>query len=289
MPEGDTIWRAARTLHRALAGDRLLAVRSRVAAIVFAELAGRTVEAVESRGKNLLVRFDDGRVLHTHMRMTGSWHLYRPGEGWQRPRRQARVVLETGRFVAVCFNAPVVELLTAGGVERHAALSRLGPDLLSEAFDASEARRRLRERGELPIGEALLSQSAVAGIGNVYKSETLFLCGTDPFLRVRELPDSEIDRIVARARALMSANLTGRPRATRPGLSPERTWVYRRRGRPCFRCGTPIRMLRQGLDGRSTYWCPACQPASGSGIKDGVDRSSRSKDSESIGRARWKP
>jgi endonuclease VIII len=192
------------------------------------------------------------------MRMTGSWHLYRPGERWQRPERQARVVLETSRFVAVCFAAPVVELLGKGEERRHPSLSRLGPDLLSAGFDPAEARRRLRALGDLPIGEALLAQSAVAGIGNVYKSETLFLCGVDPFVRVRDLSDAVLDGIVAKARALMSANLVGRARATRGGRG-SRTWVYRRRGRACLRCGTPIRMRRQGDAGRSTYWCPSCQ------------------------------
>lgn len=270
MPEGDTIWRAARTLHRALAGQTLLAARSSVAGVREAALVGRTVEAVESRGKNLLVRLDDGGALYTHMRMRGSWHIYRPGERWQRPERQARVVLETAGFVAVCFSAPVVELLSASALRRHPALTRLGPDLLSAGFDPAEARRRLRALGGLSIGEALMAQSALAGIGNVYKSETLFLCGADPFRRLHELSDAELDRIVQKARALMSANLSGRPRSTRGGgkgsertswETSARTWVYRRRGRPCLRCGTPIRMRRQGADARSTYWCPGCQPA----------------------------
>ncbi len=253
-----------------------MAARSAVAAVDEAALAGRTVEAVESRGKNLLIRLDDGRVLHTHMRMTGSWHVYRPGERWQRPARQARVVLETARYVAVCFSAPVVELLTPGGERRHPALSRLGPDVLSTGFDRDEARRRLRARGELPVGEAILAQDALAGIGNIYKSETLFLCGADPFRRIRELSDAELDRIVERARVLMSANLGAGPRSTRGGAggSP-RLWVYRRSGRPCRRCGTTIRMRRQGTDARSTYWCPRCQSGSDGGA--GEERSNRSK------------
>ena len=260
MPEGDTIWRAARTLHRALAGQSLTGVRSTVAAVENAGLAGRTIEAVESRGKNLLVRLDDGRVLYTHMRMTGSWHVYRPGEAWQRPTRQARVVLETARFVAVCFNAPVIEVLTDGALRRHRALSRLGPDLLAPDFDSREARRRLREGEADAIGEALLRQSALAGVGNLYKSETLFLSGVNPFVPVRELSDDDLDRVISKARALMSANLSRRSPSGRTLAGSERPWVYRRRGRPCRRCGTLIRMRRQGEDGRSTYWCPTCQP-----------------------------
>ena len=255
VPEGDTIWRAARTLHRALAGQSVVAARSAVAAVDEAALVGRTVDSVESRGKNLLIRLDDWCVLYTHMRMTGSWHLYRPGERWQRPARQARVVLETARYVAVCFSAPVVELLSPGAERRHPALARLGPDLLSAGFDREEARRRLRARAELPVGEAILAQDALAGIGNIYKSETLFLCGVDPFRRVRELSDAELDRIVERARALdvreprCRAALHARANAG----GTQRMWVYRRSGRPCRRCGTAIRTWRQGTDARSTY------------------------------------
>ena len=261
MPEGDTIFRAARTLEKVLAGQVVTGARSMVPAVPAARLSGRTVARVEARGKNLLIHFDDGRVLHTHMRMTGSWHVYRPGERWQRPERQARVVLETERFVAVCFAAPVVALLSAAELARHPSLSRLGPDPLSPSFDRTEARRRLRALGDRSVGEALLRQSALAGVGNVYKSEALFLCATDPFRLVRDLSDPELDRLVAKARELLSANVGGGPRTTRPSLTPERTWVYGRGGKPCRRCGTAIRMRRQGPDARSTYWCETCQPA----------------------------
>jgi endonuclease-8 len=260
MPEGDTIWRAAQTLHKALAGRSVVAASSPIAGVSAAGLAGRTVVAVESRGKNLLIRLDDGRVVYTHMRMTGSWHIYRPGERWQRPERQARLVLETDRYVAVCFNAPVVEVLTASAQRRHAVLSALGPDLLSAGFAAAAARRRLRALGSLPIGEALMRQTALAGIGNVYKSETLFLCGVSPFAPVRELTDAELDRVIDKARSLMSANLLTRSGPGRRLERSEGAWVYRRRGRPCRRCGAAIRMRRQGPEARSTYWCPTCQP-----------------------------
>lgn len=261
MPEGDTIFRAARTLEKVLSGQVVTGARSTVPSVLAERLTGRTVARVEARGKNLLIHFDDGRVLHTHMRMTGSWHVYRPGERWQRPERQARVVLETERFVAVCFAAPVVALLSAAELARHPSLSRLGPDPLSPAFDREEARRRLRELGERPVGEALLRQSALAGVGNVYKSETLFLCATDPFRLVRDLSDPELDRLVATARKLLSANVGAGPRTTRSSLTRERTWVYGRSGEPCRRCGTQIRMRRQGPEARSTYWCETCQPA----------------------------
>jgi endonuclease VIII len=261
MPEGDTIHRAAHTLDRVLRGKVVSAVESPLPAIAGAELQGQSVSKVEARGKNLLVVFEDGRVLHTHMRMTGSWHVYRPGERWQRPRRQARVVLTTADFVAVCFDAPVVRLLRSGSLTRDKALTSLGPDLLAAEFDLIEARRRLHALGTVPIGEALLRQSAVAGIGNVYKSETLFLCRQDPFAPTGGLTDRSLDLLLDTARRLMSETLRRGVRATRPTLGRERTWVYGRAGRPCRRCGTKIRMRRQGLERRSTYWCPACQAA----------------------------
>ncbi|MFN2387263.1 MAG: Fpg/Nei family DNA glycosylase [Thermoanaerobaculia bacterium] len=261
MPEGDTILRAARALEKAIGGREITAFHSPLPRLSGVHLAGRRVEKVEARGKNLLVRLDDGSALLSHMRMTGSWHLYRPGEAWRKPARQARAVLETTEFVAVCFNAPVLELLSERQLARHAGVAQLGPDILeSGRFDFAEARRRLRERNAAPIGEALIAQRAVAGIGNIYKSEALFLSGMDPFRTVAELEDAELEALLTRARELMSANLGGRPRAARASLEGGRYWVYGRSGQPCRRCGTRIRMRRQGLAGRSTYWCPTCQP-----------------------------
>jgi endonuclease-8 len=259
MPEGDTIHRAARTLDRVLGGQTLSTVESPLPRIASAGLEGASVSRVEARGKNLLVIFGDGRVLHTHMRMSGSWHVYRPGERWQRPRREARVVLSTPDWVTVCFDAPVVRLLRPGAAERDRKLAALGPDILASDFERTEARRRLRALGETELGEALLRQSAVAGIGNVYKSETLFLCRQDPFAPVSAVSERSLDIVLDTARRLMAATLRGGARATRPSLTRERTWVYGRRDRPCRRCGTRIRMRRQGLDRRSTYWCPSCQ------------------------------
>jgi endonuclease VIII len=249
MPEGDTILRTARTLGRALEGRRIRRAEG-------AEVADRTVTRVEARGKNLLVHFDDGRALHTHMRMTGSWHVYRPGERWQRPAWRARVVLETDAYVAVCFDAPVARVLRPGEERRDAHLADLGPDVLATNFDADGAVARLRALANLPIGEAIVAQNALAGVGNIYKSETLFLCGVDPFAPVRALSEGTLHEVVRKARELMLAAADGRP------LGRERRdRVYGRSGRPCPRCGTTIRMRRQGDAGRSTYWCPSCQPA----------------------------
>jgi endonuclease-8 len=254
MPEGDTILRAARALGRSLEGKPVTSFSSPLPALTDADLAGRRIDAVEARGKNLLIRFDDGRALVTHMRMTGSWHLYEPGQPWKKPPRLARAVLATADAVAVCFNAPVVELLSARQLLRSERLRRLGPDVLGAAFDCSEAVRRLAALPDTPIGEALLAQSALAGIGNIYKSETLFARGADPFAPVAAFTDAELREIVGKARELMAAGVSGSG-----GRGPYR--VYRRSGQPCRSCGTRIRMRRQGDAGRSTYWCPRCQPA----------------------------
>ncbi len=225
-------------------------------------LAGRTIDAVEARGKHLLFRFSGGLVLHTHQGMRGVWRLQRR-TGVARWPRSARAVIETADVVAVCSRSPVVELLSATQSSTHPALSRLGPDLLGPEFDPAAARRRLRARGDLAIGEALLDQTALAGIGNVYKSEVLFLCGISPFARVRDLDDATLDGVVQRAKDLMRRN-TGPSGPRRVGLAPGRLWVYRRSGQPCLRCGTAIRRAAQGEQARSTYFCPGCQRSPGS-------------------------
>lgn len=258
MPEGDTIFRTARTLAQALTDRRITRFRTTVAELVGQELVGRSVIRVESRGKNLLIHFDDGRVLYTHMRMTGSWHLYRLAESWRRPEHQANLALDTDRHTAVCFNAPVVELMSALALRRHRWLSRLGPDLLADRPDFAEMMRRIRDRPHDPLGVAVMRQEALSGIGNVYKSETLFLERLDPFATVDSLEPAGLQALLHRARDLMLHNLTGYPRITRPG-GGSRYWVYGRASEPCLRCETPVSMRRQGDAGRSTYWCPSCQ------------------------------
>jgi endonuclease-8 len=233
-------------------------------------IAGRTVEAVRAAGKHLLVCFSGGLTLRTHLRMNGSWHIYRPGERWQRPARDMRVLVETADFVAVGFNVPEAELLDDAALARHEGLRALGPDLLAEAFDEAEALRRLRARPDAEIANALLDQRAMAGLGNVYKSEILFLCGIDPTTTVGALSDDRLGKIVATAAKLIRANVGeskgagivtygGMRRTTGRANPADRLWVYGRGGDPCRRCRTPIAYRKQGPDARGTYYCPRCQ------------------------------
>jgi endonuclease-8 len=275
MPEGDTIFRAAQTLHRALSGHIVVRFESVFPALTRvhedSQLTGRTIERVESMGKHLLMHFSGGTVLRTHMRMNGSWHIYRPGERWQRPRRDMRIVVATKAFEAVGFNIPVAEFISTAGLSKHRELRGLGPDLLNDNLDVSEAIRRLRERGSTKVSEALLSQRVLAGIGNVYKCEVLFLCGVNPFLTIDRLTDAQLASLVETARRLLRANVSMRlaPMTTYGGLrrttardDPQaRLWVYGRARLPCRKCGTPVQVTKQGVDARLTYWCPKCQPA----------------------------
>jgi len=269
MPEGDTIFRAARTLDRALAGKTVVLFESMLPALDRLEVTGRTIDRVSTAGKHLLMHFSGDLVLRTHMRMNGSWHIYRRGEKWQRPRRDMRVVIATEEFEAVGFSIPDAELIAARDLRRHDDLRKLGPDLLASTFDGEEALRRLRERGETAISDALLNQRIVAGIGNVYKSEVLFLCRVNPFTAVQALDPAQLESIVETARRLLRVNVseglapmttyTGFRRTTRRDDPTQRLWVYGRARQPCRRCGTPISLSKQGSDARLTYWCGACQ------------------------------
>ena len=269
MPEGDTLFRTAAGLRPYMVGRRVIAARAAGSGAIpqVHRIVGCEISAVEALGKNLLIRFDNGLEIRTHLKMTGSWHRYRPGERWRRPPARARLVIEVPGAVAVCFDAPVVELLEQRAEAVHPSLGRLGPDLLAPDFDAVEAFRRLREpaRAELSIAEALVDQRALAGIGNVFKSEILWIERISPFDRVAELDDDVLVRLVATARRLLLANV-------QPSHGPERTtttgdsraagplYVYGRTGRPCRHCGGPIASARQGTElGRTTYWCPTCQ------------------------------
>ncbi len=263
MPEGDTLHITANTLRPALVGKVVRRIDFARLAGDSSILVGTTVVEVEAEGKNLLVRFGNGLVLHTHLKMSGIWHLYRPGEAWRRAPSAARVVLEVDGFQAVCFSAPVVRVLKADRERRDRQLAGLGPDLLAETFDVGVAVANLRALATWPLGIAVMHQSAVAGIGNVYKSELLFLEKLSPFEPVSSVSDEALNALLTRARELMQRNVArpGQKRTTRfEGKSDAtRVWVYRRKGMPCFRCGTTIRMKRQGEALRSTYFCPSCE------------------------------
>lgn len=267
MPEGDTIFRTAEVLRAALLHRRITSARAQPQPGLrsvpdLSRVVGTVVERVEPRGKHLLIGFGNGLTLRTHLRMSGSWHRYRPGEAWRLPARQASVVLETAEAVAVAFNVPVVEVLTDAQLRRNTPLTSLGPDLMAARFDIDEALARLRERDDEALGNALLDQRTVAGIGNVYKSEVAFLEGLDPWAPVGAFDDDELRATLATARRLLHANTRGGARVTTgSGARGEALWVYGRGGRPCRRCATLIRHGRQGDLARLTFWCPRCQPS----------------------------
>ena len=256
MPEGDTLVRTAAGLRPFLLGRVTVAASASLPGPGVERLVGATVTAVEAVGKNLLIRFDNGLEVRTHLRMHGSWHRYRPGEPWRRPASRARLVIEVPGSVAVCFDAPVVELFEIRAEPLHPTLSRLGPDLLNDPFDLAEAMRRLRDpsRAGSPIAEVLLDQRALAGIGNEVKNEVLWQARVSPWALARDMDDDVLAGLVGLAReVLRQGAVTGR----RP------RHVHRRAGRPCPRCGTGIRVERQGSDlPRLTFWCPSCQPLS---------------------------
>src|SRR4051812_25780706 len=272
VPEGDTVWLAAQRLNAALAGRVLTRSDFRVPHLATSDLTGRSVREVVSRGKHLLTRVDGDLTLHTHLRMDGSWRLFRPGSRWNGgPAHQIRVVLENADWQAVGYRLPVVELLPTG--RECDVVGHLGPDLLgadlvppsagANQWDEAEAVRRLAADRQREIGPALLDQRNLAGIGNLYKAETLFLSGVTPWTRVGDIDD--LTAVVRRARRLLLANrdhwqqtTTG---STRRG---DDHWVFERTGRPCRRCGSAIRQAMQAEPGaeeqqRVTYWCPVCQ------------------------------
>jgi endonuclease VIII len=275
MPEGDSIFRAARTLHRALAGQTVTRFQTALAQLAQIDrdepIAGRTVEKVEAAGKHSLMTFSGGLVLRTHMRMNGSWHIYRPGEKWQVSPRAMRIQVDTADWVAVAFNVYVAEFIRTERLGRHRPLATLGPDLLGD-FDHKEALRRVRLQGHAPLHDVLLNQRVMAGIGNVYKSEILFLAGVHPDTPGSELDDDTLRALMALAHKLLIANVSDNKgpgivtyrglRRTTGRMNPEdHLWVYSRGGQPCRKCGTPIASRKDGDDARVTYWCPVCQPS----------------------------
>lgn len=260
MPEGDTVWLAARRLDACLGGEQLTAADLRVPRLATVDLSGRTVHQVRSYGKHLLFRLSGDVSLHTHFRMDGTWHLYRPGRPWKGgPQWQVRAVLETAEWQAVGYRLPVVELLDPRA--ETALLGRLGPDILADDVDTAAITDALRAQPDRAIGDALLDQAVVAGFGLIYVTETLYLRGVSPYTRVGDVTD--LAAVVETGRRLMSAN-RGHGAQASTGDLREQHYVYGRAGRPCRRCGTAIRFGRQrsGSFERDAYWCPHCQPSS---------------------------
>lgn len=282
MPEGDTIFRTARTLGRALAGKPVTAFRSTFPWLMRfnddTPLAGQTVDRVEARGKWLLIYFSGGGILASHLLMNGRWHIYRRGERWQLARIHMRIVIENDQYQAVGFRVPVARMHTQHSLERDLRVAVAENDLLRAEFDAAAALERLMARGDQAIADALLDQSAMAGVGNVFKSEICFVNGLNPFRSIASLTHDEAATAIASAQKLLKANVLedsgntivtyrGQQRRTTRASDPgESLWVYGRAGEPCRRCGETIRRRMQGADARVTFWCPQCQP-----MPDGSD------------------
>ena len=281
MPEGDTIYRAARALQKAIGGNVVAGFETGLAKLARVNddtpLVGRVVERVESRGKWCLISFSGDLILVTHMLMSGSWHLYRPGERWRMGRARMRVVIRTADWEVVGFNIPVAEFHTARSLARSGQVPKLGPDILSEGFSVEGGVARMsaygRENPEAEIAVVLLNQRVLAGLGNVYKSEVLFAAGVNPFRAMQTITAREMQAIVDIAHRYMKANVvdgkgdgivtySGNRRTTRAMDREDRLWVYRRQGQECRRCGAKIMMRKQGTQARSTYWCAYCQGGS---------------------------
>lgn len=276
MPEGDTIFRTARALRRALAGKPVTGFRSTFPLLTRfnddTPLVGQTVQSVESSGKWLLIHFSGGGALATHMLMSGSWHIYRHGEGWQQPRINMRIVIENSEYIAVGFRVPVARMHTAHSLARDQKIPQPTLDVLSPEFNAEAAVRRVLAHSDEEIADVLLHQEVMAGVGNVFKSEICFVAGISPFCKVGALSREQAAVLIAAAEKLIAANVLvdsgdeivtygGRKRRTTHESDPGASlYVYSRKGEACRRCGEPIRRRLQGPDARVTFWCPRCQP-----------------------------
>jgi endonuclease-8 len=276
MPEGDTIFRTARSMGRALIGRAITGFRSNYPLLTRfhddTPITGQTVDRVESRGKWLLIHFSGGATLVTHMLMNGSWHLYRPGDRWRKPARDMRIVLENRDYHAVAFTVPVAKIYTQQALAREKRIPPPGSDVLNDDFDPAAAAVRIRLHADEEIGDVLLHQQVLAGVGNVFKSEICYVENVNPFCLVVALTSEQIAALIHTAQRLVAENVLedsgntivtyrGQQRRTTHASSPQESlWVYGRSGSPCRRCGDPIRRRLQGPDARVTFWCPTCQP-----------------------------
>lgn len=268
MPEGDTLFIAAKKLGAILTGRVITRFASPLPELKEQGVEGQTVTDVRAHGKHVIIELSDGRALLSFLRMQGKWSAFEKSR--MRPRLLAKtarepawddeettLIIETETTVAVLTRAALAKLGPLSKIE--ARLSGLGPDLLSPDYDQAEVLVRLHDTPDLTIAEALLRQSIVAGIGNVYKSEVLFLEKVSPFARVASLDDPTLERILKRARDLMRRNLKGPRRTTFGTFAGQSFFVYERSGQHCLKCDAKIGMRRQGTLQRSTYFCPECQ------------------------------
>ena len=283
MPEGDTIYRAARALQKAIGTKTVTAFDANVATLASVAdskgIVGRTVEKVEARGKWCLVHFSGDLILVTHMLMSGSWHIYRLGEKWFSPRSSMRCSITAGDFIAVAFNVPVTEFHTERSLARYSQVPKLGVDILSDAYDTNAGIAAMKtytqSHPEAEVGVTLLNQRVMAGLGNVYKSEVAFAAGVNPFRQLQTVTEREFEVMAEVSGRYMRANInngsdsnntdgivtySGNRRTTHSMNAGDRLWVYGRQGQECRRCGGLVMMRKQGEQVRSTYWCPQCQP-----------------------------
>jgi len=276
VPEGDTIFRTARALRRALLDKPVTVFRSTYPLLTRfnddTPLAGQMVQTIESRGKWLLIHFSGGGTLATHMLMNGSWHIYRHGERWQQPRTNMRIVLENSEYIAVGFRVPVAKIMKSSEIERVLRIPPAFIDVLSPEFNSEHVTRRIQAHRREEIADVLLHQEVMAGVGNEFKSEICFIAGVNPFANVADISAETLARIVALSRRLVKANIfedssgtmvtySGLHRRTTRSIDPaSRVWVYGRGGEPCRKCGALIRRRIQGPDARVTFWCQQCQP-----------------------------
>ncbi len=279
MPEGDTIFRSARALQRAIGGQVCTGFETGLATLARVDdqtpVAGRMIEKIEAKGKWLLIYFSGDLILVTHMLMSGSWHLYRTGEKWWMGKDRMRVVLRTAEWQAVAFNVPVAEFHTARSLERYTQVPKLGVDVLSDEYTVEAGVGKLqaygREHPEAEIAVVLLNQRVLAGLGNVYKSEVAFAAGVNPFRAMATITEKEMEVMAEVAAKWMKVNVLdgagdgistyfGNRRTTGNSNRDDRLWVYGRQGQECRRCGGLVQMRKQGEQARSTYWCMGCQP-----------------------------
>jgi endonuclease-8 len=288
MPEGDTIFRTARSMGRALIGRPITGFRSNYPLLTRfhddTPITGQIVDRVESRGKWLLIHLSGGATLATHMLMNGSWHLYRIGERWRKPSRDMRIVLENREYQAVAFTVPVARIYSAQALARETRIPPSGSDVLSENFNPMAAAARLRACAGEEVGDVLLHQYVLAGVGNVFKSEVCFIESVNPFCLVSALNDEQVAVLIRTSRRLVAANVLedssekivtyrGQKRRTTHSSDPrESLWVYGRSGELCRRCGNSIRRRLQGPDARVTFWCQTCQPMPDGSEIDGFQR-----------------